>query len=475
MSLYSIHAEQSVLGEILSNPHLLDDASAILLDGDFCQSNHRIIFSKMKHLKSMQKGIDPVTLSAQNPSVIEVDYLEDLRAARSNNYFNDHIEIIKSYALKRKIIDDSLTIIDKIKNEEEISSDELVSITQKNSSEVLGYAIGKQDTAKSYGELMPGYLARMEERARNTSGVTGLKTGFNELDQITAGLQRSDLIIVAARPSMGKTTFAMNLMENICLNGKRALVFSMEMPKEDLLDRTFASIGGINQTNLKRGNLTPLEQASFVRAEQVISGMDIIIDDEAGLTLSKLRARAIKHHRESPLSAIMIDYLQLMPGEGKETNRTQIISDISRGLKLLAKELGIPVIALSQLNRSLEQRQDKRPINSDLRESGAIEQDADIIMFVYRDEVYNPDSLDKGIGEIIIGKHRNGSLGTIKLKFEGAMSRFKNLNPSVDNIVEFKQPLELENARAKALPAPENGITETADEEIPLSEAHSLF
>ncbi|MND12183.1 Replicative DNA helicase [compost metagenome] len=484
MYLYSIHAEQSVLGEILSNPHLLDDAAALLTEHDFFQSSHKVIFSKINYLKSKQMGFDPITLAAQNPAVIQVEYLSSLIEKRSYDNFMDHIDVIKSFALKRKIIDDSNSIIEKIKNEEDVTSDELISISQKNSNEMLDYAVGKNDSAKSYADIMPDFIEELKQRAECETGVTGLATGYDELDDITSGLQNSDLIIIAARPSMGKTTFAMNLVENICLNNHRGLVFSMEMPKKDLLNRTFASVGGINQTNLKKGNLTQLELANFMRAKPIIEKMRVSIDDEAGLTLAKLRARAIKAHRESPLSVIMIDYLQLMNGDGKDkdSNRTNIISEISRGLKALAKELEIPVIVLSQLNRSLEQRQDKRPINSDLRESGAIEQDADIIMFVYRDEVYNPDSLDKGLGEIIIGKHRNGSLGTVKLLFEGDKSRFSNQASSGEKIVEYRPKSDFSyvetNAGASDVNLPDSqsaGSPPWEDDLLPLDKAETIF
>lgn len=476
MILYSIEAESSVLGEIISNPHLIDDATAILNEGDFYQSNHKVIFSKLKFLKQNQMGIDPITLSAQNSSAISIEYVAQLMTSRSFDLFLDHIQIIKSFGLKRKLLDDSRLVIERIQNENDISSNELIAITQKNNNDLLDFAVGKQDTIKSYKDILPGYLERLKTRALSVSGITGLETGYRDLDNITAGLQRNDLIIVAARPSMGKTTFAMNLVEAVCVKGKRAMVFSMEMPKEDLLDRTFASIGGINQGNLKRGNLSPLEQADFLRAMSIIESMDLLIDDEASLTISKLRARAIKAHRESPLSLIMIDYIQLMSGEGSETNRTNIISDISRGLKALAKELEIPVIALSQLNRSLEQRQDKRPINSDLRESGAIEQDADIIVFVYRDEVYNPDTIDKNVAEIIIGKHRNGSLGTVRLGFEGAKSRFVNQSSDAPRDVEFKQPLELDKAASKSRTiTEENHNPAFEDDSIPFELGETLL
>ena len=265
--------------------------------------------------------------------------------------------------------------------------------------------------------------------------MTGISTGFTDLDKKTAGLQPGDLIIVAARPSMGKTTFAMNLCENAALpadQDKAVLIFSLEMPAEQLMMRMLASLARVDQTKLRTG------QIEFDGAEgdalascigMLKQKQNIYIDDTSGLTPTELRSRARRIHRESPngLALIMVDYLQLMRVPGYAENRTLEIAEISRSLKALAKELKVPVIALSQLNRSLEQRADKRPVNSDLRESGAIEQDADLIMFIYRDEVYNPNSEFKGTAEIIIGKQRNGPIGSVRLAFQGNFSKFTNL------------------------------------------------
>ena len=271
-------------------------------------------------------------------------------------------------------------------------------------------------------------LAAME----NHSGVTGVSTGFTALDQKTSGLQKSDLIIIAARPSMGKTTFAMNLCENVAMfSEKPVLVFSLEMPAEQILMRTIASLSRVDQTKIRTGQ--GLNQQDF---SKIASTMQIFkkkpnmfIDDSSGLTPTELRARARRVYKDNEgLSLIMVDYLQLMRAPGFENNRTLEIAEISRSLKALAKELEVPVIALSQLNRTLENRVDKRPVNSDLRESGSIEQDADLIMFIYRDEVYNETTEEnKGIAEIIIGKQRNGPIGRIKLAFQGQYSRFDNL------------------------------------------------
>ncbi|MBF1251755.1 MAG: replicative DNA helicase, partial [Haemophilus parainfluenzae] len=281
--------------------------------------------------------------------------------------------------------------------------------------------------------VLESTIARIETlgKLENHNGVTGVTTGFVELDKKTAGLQPSDLIIVAARPSMGKTTFAMNLCENAAMaSDKPVLVFSLEMPAEQIMMRMIASLARVDQTKIRTGQ--NLEEAEWSKIASVF-GMfkqknNLYIDDSSGLTPTELRSRARRVYRENGgLSMIMVDYLQLMRAPAFSDNRTLEIAEISRSLKALAKELEVPVIALSQLNRTLEQRADKRPVNSDLRESGSIEQDADLIMFIYRDEVYNDNSEDKGVAEIIIGKQRNGPIGRVRLAFNGQFSRFDSL------------------------------------------------
>ena len=281
--------------------------------------------------------------------------------------------------------------------------------------------------------VLESTIARIETlgKLENHNGVTGVTTGFVDLDKKTAGLQPSDLIIVAARPSMGKTTFAMNLCENAAMaSDKPVLVFSLEMPAEQIMMRMIASLARVDQTKIRTGQ--NLEEAEWSKIASVF-GMfkqknNLYIDDSSGLTPTELRSRARRVYRENGgLSMIMVDYLQLMRAPAFSDNRTLEIAEISRSLKALAKELEVPVIALSQLNRTLEQRADKRPVNSDLRESGSIEQDADLIMFIYRDEVYNENSEDKGVAEIIIGKQRNGPIGRVRLAFNGQFSRFDNL------------------------------------------------
>ena len=281
--------------------------------------------------------------------------------------------------------------------------------------------------------VLESTIARIETlgKLENHNGVTGVTTGFVELDKKTAGLQPSDLIIVAARPSMGKTTFAMNLCENAAMaSDKPVLVFSLEMPAEQIMMRMIASLARVDQTKIRTGqNLDETEWSKIASVFGMFKQKNnLYIDDSSGLTPTELRSRARRVYRENGgLSMIMVDYLQLMRAPAFSDNRTLEIAEISRSLKALAKELEVPVIALSQLNRTLEQRADKRPVNSDLRESGSIEQDADLIMFIYRDEVYNDNSEDKGVAEIIIGKQRNGPIGRVRLAFNGQFSRFDNL------------------------------------------------
>ena len=277
--------------------------------------------------------------------------------------------------------------------------------------------------------LLKGAIDRIEELYNTGGDITGLTTGFIDLDRMTSGLQPSDLVIVAGRPSMGKTSFAMNLIENAALASDRPLmVFSMEMPAEQLVIRMLSSLGRIDQGRVRTGKLEQDDWPKLASATEKLKGTQVFIDDTPALTPTELRSRVRKLVREQgDLGMIMVDYLQLMRVAGSSEGRTAEISEISRSLKAIAKEFKCPVVALSQLNRSLEQRPNKRPVNSDLRESGAIEQDADVIMFIYRDEVYNEDSPDKGVAEIIIGKQRNGPIGTCRLSFQGQFTRFENL------------------------------------------------
>ena len=437
---HSTEAEQAVLGGImLSNQHWDGIAERVIAE-DFYTFAHKAIFQTMEELMRNQTPIDLITLDQAlkakgiSDSVGGFAYLADL----SNNTPNAinilaYAEIVREKAILRELIAVGNRIAE---NSYSPKGKDIKMVLDEAEREV--FAIAEKRSSSTEGpqnviSVLESTIARIETlgKLENHNGVTGVTTGFVELDKKTAGLQPSDLIIVAARPSMGKTTFAMNLCENAAMaSDKPVLVFSLEMPAEQIMMRMIASLARVDQTKIRTGQ--NLEEAEWSKIASVF-GMfkqknNLYIDDSSGLTPTELRSRARRVYRENNgLSMIMVDYLQLMRAPAFSDNRTLEIAEISRSLKALAKELEVPVIALSQLNRTLEQRADKRPVNSDLRESGSIEQDADLIMFIYRDEVYNDNSEDKGVAEIIIGKQRNGPIGRVRLAFNGQFSRFDNL------------------------------------------------
>lgn len=437
---HSTEAEQAVLGGImLSNQHWDGIAERVIAE-DFYTFAHKAIFQTMEELMRNQTPIDLITLDQAlkakgiSDSVGGFAYLADL----SNNTPNAinilaYAEIVREKAILRELIAVGNRIAE---NSYSPKGKDIKMVLDEAEREV--FAIAEKRSSSTEGpqnvlSVLESTIARIETlgKLENHNGVTGVTTGFVELDKKTAGLQPSDLIIVAARPSMGKTTFAMNLCENAAMaSDKPVLVFSLEMPAEQIMMRMIASLARVDQTKIRTGQ--NLEEAEWSKIASVF-GMfkqknNLYIDDSSGLTPTELRSRARRVYRENGgLSMIMVDYLQLMRAPAFSDNRTLEIAEISRSLKALAKELEVPVIALSQLNRTLEQRTDKRPVNSDLRESGSIEQDADLIMFIYRDEVYNDNSEDKGVAEIIIGKQRNGPIGRVRLAFNGQFSRFDNL------------------------------------------------
>lgn len=387
-----------------------------------------------------QSPIDLITLDQAlkakgiSDSVGGFAYLADL----SNNTPNAinilaYAEIVREKAILRELIAVGNRIAE---NSYSPKGKDIKMVLDEAEREV--FAIAEKRSSSTEGpqnviSVLESTIARIDtlSKLENHSGVTGVTTGFVDLDKKTAGLQPSDLIIVAARPSMGKTTFAMNLCENAAMaSDKPVLVFSLEMPAEQIMMRMIASLARVDQTKIRTGqNLDETEWSKIASVFGMFKQKNnLYIDDSSGLTPTELRSRARRVYRENNgLSMIMVDYLQLMRAPAFSDNRTLEIAEISRSLKALAKELEVPVVALSQLNRTLEQRADKRPVNSDLRESGSIEQDADLIMFIYRDEVYNDNSEDKGVAEIIIGKQRNGPIGRVRLAFNGQFSRFDNL------------------------------------------------
>ena len=437
---HSTEAEQAVLGGIMLNNQHWDGIAERVIAEDFYTFAHKAIFQTMEELMRNQTPIDLITLDQAlkakgiSDSVGGFAYLADL----SNNTPNAinilaYAEIVREKAILRELIAVGNRIAE---NSYSPKGKDIKMVLDEAEREV--FAIAEKRSSSTEGpqnvlSVLESTIARIETlgKLENHNGVTGVTTGFVELDKKTAGLQPSDLIIVAARPSMGKTTFAMNLCENAAMaSDKPVLVFSLEMPAEQIMMRMIASLARVDQTKIRTGQ--NLEEAEWSKIASVF-GMfkqknNLYIDDSSGLTPTELRSRARRVYRENGgLSMIMVDYLQLMRAPAFSDNRTLEIAEISRSLKALAKELEVPVIALSQLNRTLEQRADKRPVNSDLRESGSIEQDADLIMFIYRDEVYNENSEDKGVAEIIIGKQRNGPIGRVRLAFNGQFSRFDNL------------------------------------------------
>ncbi|MDM2765728.1 replicative DNA helicase [Citrobacter sp. Cpo150] len=430
-------AEQGVLGGLmLANEHW-DTVAEILSERDFYMREHRFIYAEMATLVEKGRPIDLITLSDAIEHKGSLDrvggfaYLAELSkntpsAANIEHYAN----IVREAAVKRELLAVVNDITSATTQPGGRSSSELLDMAENRVMEISASRDKKQSGPSPIRDVLSSTITRMERLFQSPhDGVTGLDTSYHDLNQKTAGLQNSDLIIVAARPSMGKTTLAMNLCENVSMNqDKTVLIFSLEMPKDQLMQRSLASLGRVDLTKIRTGMLDDEDWAKIGGVtSHLLERNNLYIDDTPGLTPQELRSRARRIHKETGgLSMIMVDYLQLMRVPGMEANRTLEIAEISRSLKALAKELQVPVVALSQLNRSLETRADKRPLNSDLRESGSIEQDADLIIFIYRDEVYNENSEDKGIAEIIIGKQRNGPIGTVRLTFNGKWSRFDN-------------------------------------------------
>ncbi|CAH0524580.1 replicative DNA helicase [Vibrio hippocampi] len=434
---HSLEAEQSVLGGLLLDNARWDTVAEKVVASDFYSRPHRLIFEGIKALLEDSHPLDLITLSEyleQREQLEDVGgfaYLTDLaKNTPSAANINAYAGIVAERALVRSLIGVANEIADSGYDPQGRDSDELLNLAESKVFAIAEGRTSENEGPQNVDSILEKTLERIEILYKTPQdGVTGVNTGFNDLNKKTAGLQGSDLVIVAARPSMGKTTFAMNLCENAAMaQEKPVLIFSLEMPADQLMMRMLASLSRVDQTKIRTGQLDDEDWAKISTTMGLLmEKKNMFIDDSSGLTPTELRSRARRIAREhGGLSLIMVDYLQLMRVPSLSDNRTLEIAEISRSLKALAKELNVPVVALSQLNRSLEQRADKRPVNSDLRESGSIEQDADLIMFIYRDEVYHPDSTLKGIAEIIIGKQRNGPIGSVRLTFQGQYSRFDN-------------------------------------------------
>nr|WP_275659249.1 replicative DNA helicase [Vibrio chagasii] len=442
---HSLEAEQSVIGGLLLDNERWDTVAEKVVAKDFYSRPHRLIFEAVKDILEDSSPLDLITLSEhlelreQLEEVGGFAYLADLaKNTPSAANINAYADIVAQRALVRSLIGVANEIADSGYDPQGRTSEDLLDLAESKVFAIAEGRASENEGPQNVDSILEKTLERIEILYKTPQdGVTGVDTGFNDLNKKTAGLQGSDLIIVAARPSMGKTTFAMNLCENAAMKqDKPVLIFSLEMPGEQLMMRMLASLSRVDQTKIRTGQLDDEDWARISSTMGILMDKkNMYIDDSSGLTPTEVRSRARRIAREHDgLSMIMIDYLQLMRVPSLSDNRTLEIAEISRSLKALAKELNVPVVALSQLNRSLEQRADKRPVNSDLRESGSIEQDADLIMFIYRDEVYNPDSSLKGIAEIIIGKQRNGPIGSVRLTFQGQHSRFDNYaGPAFDD------------------------------------------
>ena len=441
---HSIEAEQSVLGSMLIEPETWDTVTEIVGSDDFYNRAHQTIFGAILDLLKVNQPIDLITVSEALEKHDQLEaaggfaYLAELAkntpsAANVVAYAN----IIKERAITRELIGVAHNIAEVGFNPEGRDSSELLDLAESKVFEIAEKRTGENEGPRDIEKVLDKTVDRLEALVKSGKEVTGVTTGFSDLDKKTSGLQPSDLIIVAARPSMGKTTFAMNLCENAMMaEDKPVLVFSLEMPSEQIMMRMLASLSRVDQTKIRTAQLDDEDWARISRTMAMLKDKDnLYVDDSSGLTPMDVRTRARKIARDrGGISLIMVDYLQLMRVPSLADNRTLEIAEISRSLKALAKELEVPVVALSQLNRGLEQRADKRPVNSDLRESGSIEQDADLIMFIYRDEVYHENSEYKGVAEIIIGKQRNGPIGTSRLTFQGQFSRFDNYaGPAFDD------------------------------------------
>ena len=442
---HSIEAEQAVLGGLMLDNNAWERVSDAVSDGDFYRHDHRLIFRAIFTLAERNSPFDVVTLSEQLDKeghlsqVGGLGYLGELaKNTPSVANIKAYAQIIRERATLRQLIGISNDIADMAYAPQGKSAVEVLDEAERQIFQIAE-ARPKAGGPVGINEILVKTIDRIDELFNTNEGLTGISTGFTDLDGMTSGLQPADLVIVAGRPSMGKTTFAMNLVENAVLRSDKViLVFSLEMPSDSIVMRMLSSLGRIDQTKVRSGKLDDDDWPRLTSAVNLLNERKLFIDDTAGISPTEMRARARRLAREhGEIAMIMVDYLQLMriPGSSGD-NRTNEISEISRSLKALAKEFNCPVIALSQLNRSLEQRPNKRPVNSDLRESGAIEQDADIIMFVYRDEVYHPETEYKGVAEIIIGKQRNGPIGTCRLAFIGKYTRFDNLAPGLYNFEE---------------------------------------
>jgi replicative DNA helicase len=448
MQPHSIEAEQSVLGGLLLSPDGWDVVAGVVVDADFYRPDHRLIFRQIARLAEASEPVDVITLAdkldarGELASAGGLPYLAELaQNTPSASNIRAYAQVVKERASLRRLIEAAQEIAESGFNPEGRTSDQLVDEAERRIMQISEQG-PKAGGPQGVNPLLQAALGRIEELFNSGGEITGLSTGFKDLDGMTSGLQPSDLVIVAGRPSMGKTSFAMNLVEHAVLHQQQPiLVFSMEMPADSLIIRMLSSIGRIDQTRIRNGKLEQEDWPKLSTAVNKLKDVPLYIDDTAALTPTEVRSRSRRVAREhGQLGMIMVDYLQLMQVAGSSEGRTAEISEISRSLKAIAKEFKCPVVALSQLNRALENRPNKRPVNSDLRESGAIEQDADVVVFVHRPEMFMDPKSDRfaevqGRAEIIVGKQRNGPIDDIMLAFVNRYARFENLAlPSVEQL-----------------------------------------
>ena len=429
---HSLEAEQSVIGSMIMSKDAIVEASELITGADFYQQQYGLVFEAMVELHEEGKAVDLVTLQDRlrekelPPEISSMEFVRDLLATvPTSANVKYYAEIVAEKSMLRKLI----------KTTEEIGN--LCYLGKEKTQDILEVTEKKIfDLVQNRGneEFVPirqvvlNAIEKIEKASRTQGSVTGIPTGFIDLDYKMSGFQPSDLILVAARPSMGKTAFVLNIAQYMAFhNDVTTAIFSLEMSKEQLVNRLLALESKVDSQNIRTGNLEDEEWAKLIEGANIIGKSHLIIDDKPGISISELRSKCRKYKMEHNLGIIFIDYLQLMTGSGRSESRQQEISEISRSLKALARELNVPVVALSQLSRAVEQRPDHRPMLSDLRESGAIEQDADVVMFIYRDDYYNKDSENKNIAEIIIAKQRNGPIGTVNLVWMPNYTKFVNM------------------------------------------------
>jgi replicative DNA helicase len=433
----SLEAEQSLLGGLMQDNEAWDKVADLITAHDFYRKDHRLIFAAIADLAEDGHPSDVVTVSEyleNRGQLLDGGGLEYLATLASETpgaaNVRAYATILRERSTLRSLIHAGNEIAGSAYSTDGRTATELVDEAERLVFEIAEKGSRGRAGFRALKKILPATVDRIDLLHQKGGDITGIPSGFTEFDRLTAGLQPGDLVIIAGRPSMGKTTFAVNIAENAAIGARvPTAIYSMEMPAEQLAFRMISSLGRVDQSHLRTGKFPDEDWSRINTAVQLMSDAPIFIDDSPGLSPTEVRARARRLKRESDLGLIVLDYLQLMQVHGNTENRATEISEISRSLKALAKELSLPIIALSQLNRSVEQRTDKRPVMSDLRESGAIEQDADLIIFIYREEVYQPDTNRKGIADISIAKQRNGPIGDFPLTFVGRFTKFENFVP----------------------------------------------